>query len=130
MSLRLEPKDHTGAFAEAFFIANLLFVGVFYVVLWALYLIKNQDASPVNQNHLKQALIASSITTFIFLLINAFIILTTGYATASALFCLELYFMIILPLFLILGIIGFAKAVKQQDFLFPIIGKLVSTPTP
>lgn len=120
-----EPlSDHTAAFSEAFFIANLLFVGIFYLALWCLYLIRYQYTSPIGQHHLKQTLIASSISTAIFIAINIFIVFTTGYASLTALFSLELYYMLIVPIFLVMGIIGFTKAIKGITFNYPIIGGL------
>ena len=128
MTQQPTKNDHTAAFAEAFFIANLLFVGVFYLALWILYLLRYKQASVITRNHLRQALVASSISTTIFIAINVFIILTSGYASVAALFSLEVYFMLLLPIFLIFGIIGFTKAVKHLDFSYPLIGRLIKEP--
>jgi len=114
---------HTAAFAEAFFIGNLLFVGAFYLALWVLYLLRYKQASAITQRHLKQTLIGSTISTSIFLAINIFIMLTSGYASVTALFMLEFYFMLLLPLFLVVGIHGFTKAIKGLDINYPLIGR-------
>ncbi len=121
-------EDHAGTIAEAFFIANLLFVGIFYVLLWGLYFIAYKNASAVSKHHLKQTLIASSVSTFIVILLNIIILMTTGYASATALILAEVYLMLIVPAFLILGILGFTKAVQGLDFTFPLIGKFVRKP--
>lgn len=123
-------EDHTGTVAEAFFIANLLFIGIFYVFLWGLYFLAYKNASPVSKHHLKQTLIASSISTLIAILLNIFVLLTTGYASATALILAEVYLMLIVPLFMIVGILGFTKAVQGLDFNFPLISKFVKKPTP
>ena len=120
--------DHTGTVAEAFFIANLLFVGIFYVFLWGLYFLAYKNASPVSKHHLKQTLVASSISTFIVILLNIIILLTSGYASATALILAEAYLMLIVPLFLIVGILGFTKAVQGLDFTFPLIGRFITKP--
>ena len=125
MSLKYKPKDHTAAYAEAFFIANLLFVGVFYLALWILFLVRYKKTTPLAQNHLKQALVASSFTTFIFIDINLIILLTSGYASVTALVLLETYFMLFLPLFLIIGILAFAKAVTGRNFRYPLIARML-----
>ena len=125
MNQQSPHNDHTAAFAEAFFIGNLLFVGVFYLALWLLYFLRYEKASAITRNHLKQALVASSISTTIFIIINIFIMLTSGYASVGALFSLEFYFMLLLPLFLVVGILGFAKAIKGLDFSYPLIGRFV-----
>lgn len=124
MNHHVKPDNHTAAFGEAFFIGNLLFVGAFYLALWLLYFLRYKQSSVITKNHLRQALIGSSISTSIFIAINIFIILTSGYASVTALFSLEFYFMLILPLFLIVGIIGFSKAIKGLDFSYPLIGRM------
>ena len=130
MNTEHKTHDHTAAYAEAFFIGNLLFVGTFYLALWILYFLRYEKASAITQRHLKQTLIGSSISTSIFIAINIFIMLTSGYASVTALFSLEFYFMILLPLFLIVGILGFTRAIKGIDFSYPIIGRFVREPTP
>ena len=124
MMKELSAKDNTAAFAEAFFIGNLLFVGIFYIALWALYFIRYQSTSDVGKKHLSQALIASSLSTIIFLSINVLILLTDGYHSLAALFGLEFYYMLIVPLFLAAGIMAFGKAIKGEAFSFPLIGQL------
>lgn len=128
MTIKHNTHDHTAAFAEAFFIGNLLFVGAFYLALWVLYLLRYKKSSAITQNHLKQTLIGSSISTTIFLIINIFIMLTSGYASVTALFSLEFYFMLLLPLFLVVGILGFTRAIKGMDFSYPLIGRFIKKP--
>ncbi len=122
------PHDHTAAYAQAFFIGNLLFVGAFYLALWTLYLLRYDSASEITQRHIKQALIGSSISTAIFISINIFIMLTTGYASVTALFSLEFYFMLLLPMFLVVGILAFTRAIKGIDFTYPLIGRFIGKP--
>jgi uncharacterized Tic20 family protein len=128
MTDKQAAHDHTAAYAEAFFIGNLLFVGAFYLALWVLYFLRYKKASAITRNHLKQALLGSSISTAIFISINIFIVLTSGYASVTALFSLEVYFMLLLPLFLIVGILGFSKAIKGIDFSYPVIGRFIRVP--
>lgn len=118
------PDDNTAAFAEAFFIANLLFVGVFYLALWGLYFLRYERTSALGRQHLSQTLLASSVSTIIFLAINILILLTHGYASLTALFSLEFYYMLIVPLFLTAGIVAFTKAIKGLAFRYPLIGQL------
>jgi len=117
-------KDNTAAFSEAFFIGNLLFVGVFYIALWVLYFLRYKSTSVVGKKHLGQALIASSLSTITFLSINVFILLTDGYHSLKALFGLEVYYMLIVPLFLAAGIMAFTRAIKGEEFSYPLIGQL------
>lgn len=117
--------DHTGTIAEAFFIANLLFIGIFYVILWGHYFLSYKNATPVSKNHLKQTLAASSLSMLIVILLNIFIVTTSGYASATALISAEVYLMLVVPLFMVVGILGFTRAVNEKDFKFPIIGNLL-----
>ena len=128
MTQKQPANDFTAAYAEAFYIGNLLFVGVFYLALWVLYLFHYEKSSLITQRHLKQTLIGSSISTAIFVAINIFILLTSGYASVTALFTLEFYFMLILPLFFVAGIMGFSRAIKGLDFSYPLIGHLLNEP--
>lgn len=125
MPKRYEEKDHSAAFAAAFFMANLLFVGIFYIALWVLYKTKYPTADAITQNHLKQSLIAASISTLIFALINLMILLTDGYASLISLIGLEVYYMLIVPAFLLMGIFAFTKAVNHVDFSYPLINRFV-----
>jgi len=127
MSRTYSLNDHTAAYAEAFFIANLLFIGVFYLALWVLYFLRYKQTSAAGRNHLKQALIASTISTLIVVALNIFVLLTSGYASATALICAEVYLMMIVPLFLIFGIQGFIKAINDQTYKYPVIGGLLSS---
>lgn len=128
MSKKHLAGDHTAAYAEAFFIANLLFIGVFYLALWALYSLRYKKASAVAKKHLNQTLVASTISLLIVIALNILILLTSGYASATALIAAEVYLMMIVPLFLIFGIQGFIKAINDQNYKYPLIGGLLSGP--
>ncbi len=125
MSKQQHSNDHTAAFAEAYYIGNLLFVGFFYLALWLLYFLRFKKTSNIGRHHLKQALLGSSITTTVFIIINTIIILTSGYASLTGLLLLELYYMILLPVFLVIGIIAFSKAIKGVDYNYPLIGRFI-----
>jgi len=115
--------NNDATFAEAFYIGNLLFVGLFYLLLVVHYLRNYKNSTVVGRSHLKQTLILSTITTLIFLMVNIYIMLTTGYNSAIALILLEVYYMLIAPVFLGFGILGFVKASQHQDYCYPIICK-------
>ena len=118
-------RDYTGAVAMAFFMANLLFIGIVYLILWGLYFLAYQNASQVSKNHIKQALWGSTITTSIALILVIIAFSTTGFASLQALLMAEIYLMIIVPLFMLLGILGFSKAINERNFRFPIIGNML-----
>ena len=118
-------EDNIGAIANAFFMLGLLFIGFGYAALLGLYFLKYKVASTVSKNHLKQTLIAGAISLSIALAFIAFIMLTAGFASATALVMIEVYLMLIIPLFMFFGIMGFVKAINFKDYRFPLIGKLV-----
>jgi Mn2+/Fe2+ NRAMP family transporter len=117
--------DYTGAVAMAFFMANLLFIGIFYLILWVFYFLSYKNASQISKNHIKQALWASTITTIIALTLAVIAFLTTGFSSVQALIMAEVYLMVIVPLFMLLGILGFTKAINEKNFKFPLIGNLL-----
>jgi hypothetical protein len=123
-------NDHTAVYAVVLFMANVLFVifgGVFYLALWVLYLRRYKNASPVTQNHLKQALIAASLSTAIFILINIYIMVSGGYIplSRSAIVAIELYGLVVLPLFMATGVFALFGVIKNEDVRYPLIGRLV-----
>jgi hypothetical protein len=123
-------NDHTAVYAVVFFMANVLFVifgGVFYLALWVLYLRRYKNASLVTRNHLKQALIAASLSTAIFILINIYIMVSGGYIplSRSAIVAIELYGLVVLPLFMATGVFALFGAIKNEDVRYPLIGRLV-----
>lgn len=122
--------DNTAVLAVVFFMANLLFIifgGIFYLALWVLYLRRYKKSSVVIQNHLKQALIAATLSTAIFIAINIFILYTGGYVplSSSAIIAIELYGLLVLPLFMGLGIFALLKAIKNEEIRYPLIGRLI-----
>ncbi len=125
-----EQTDHSAVLAVAFFMANILFIifgGIFYLALWILVIRRYKMSSTITQNHLKQALIAASLTTVIFIVINIFILYTGGYVplSRSAIIALEMYGLLILPAFMGLGVYALFKAIRHEDVRYPIIGRLV-----
>lgn len=126
----ISHEDHTAVLAVSFFIANLLFVvfgGIFYLALWVLYIRRYKTASVITQNHLKQALIAASLSTLIFIAINIFIVYTGGYVplSRSAILAIELYGLLVMPVMMGLGVFALLKAIKNEDIRYPVIGRLI-----
>lgn len=126
MDYQTHPEEHmnshVGAIAEAFFLANLLFIGVFYIALWLFYFSHYKSASRVSKNHFKQALVTSTLTTTIAAALAIIAFMTSGFASVQALIMAEIYLMVIVPLFMVIGIIGFTKAINHHDFKYPLIG--------
>ena len=124
-----DNNDNIGSIALALFMINLLLAGLFYIALWILYFLKYKDASQVSKNHVKQALIGSTISIIIFLAMSLFAIFYSGFSSATTLIMAEIYLMVVVPLFLFVGIMGFTKAINHTDYAFPIIGKMLGIKT-
>ena len=123
-------RDHTAVYAVVFFMANVLFVvfgGVFYLALWVLYLRRYKTSLPVTRSHLKQALIAASLSTAIFVAINVCIIANGGYVplTRTAIVAIELYGLLVLPIFMATGVFALFRAIKNENFRYPLIYRLI-----
>ena len=122
--------DHTATLAVVLYMANVLFVvfgGVFYLALWLLYLRRYKTSSPLAQSYLKQALIAASLSTAIFVVINIYIFANGGYIplSRSAIVAIELYGLVVLPLFMATGVFALFKSIKNERFNFPLINRLL-----
>jgi len=122
--------DNTAVLAVVLYMANVLFVvfgGVFYLALWVLYIRRYKTSPPMTQNYLKQALIAASLSTAIFVAINIYIITNGGYIplSRSAIVAIELYGLVVLPLFMATGVFALFKAIKNERFNFPLINRLL-----
>ena len=126
MSDQANKRDRTAIVAEAFYMANLLFTGFVYIALLVLYFKRYKKDSQVAKFHLKQTLLAATFTTTIFLLINLYLIVTDSYASVTGLIMLETYYMAIVPICFIPGIIGLTKGLKGEVYRFPLIGRLIS----
>ncbi len=125
-----KTSDRTAIYGVVLFMANVLFVifgGVFYLALWVLVIRRYKTSSPVTQNHLKQALIAASLTTAIFIILNVFILSTGGYIplSRSAILAIELYGIVVLPAFMGLGVYALSKAIRHEEVRYPLIGRLI-----
>jgi hypothetical protein len=123
-------SDNTAVLAVVLYMANVIFVvfgGVFYLALWVLYLRRYKTSSPLTQNYLKQALITASVSTTIFVTINIYIIVNGGYIplSRSAIVAIELYGLIVLPLFMATGVFALFKAIRNERFNFPLINRLL-----
>jgi uncharacterized membrane protein len=108
--------------SEGLYLLNLLFPLLPLLGLaWLRYRYRHHTATLVC-NHLPQAFLAACITSGVFLAANILILYLGGYRSIHALIIFEVYFILIVPLFLIPGLIGLIKAMSAQTFHYPLIG--------
>lgn len=119
-----EQRQSSGALAYSIYIANLLFTGLGLVVLIAYSVRKSQGIKNLSNIHIKQSLLASILTTLVFIVINLYIIFfTPGHLSLTGLVILEVYYMFIVPICVIPGIVGLTRAINGKDYTFPMIGR-------
>lgn len=110
--------------AEGLFFLNLfLLPGVSFVILLLLYYSQRNHESRLARNHLKQAFVAAGITTALFLITNLLILLFGGYQSVALLIAIEIYLVAVVTPFAIVAIFGLLKAMSQQEYRYPLIGK-------
>lgn len=110
--------------AEGLFFLNLfLLPGVSFVILLLLYYSQRNHESRLAHNHLKQAFVAAGITTALFLITNLLILLFGGYQSVALLIAIEIYLVAVVTPFAIVAIFGLLKAMSQQEYRYPLIGK-------
>ena len=110
--------------AEGLFFLNLFLLPVVsFVILALLYFSRRKHESRLARNHLKQAFVAAGITSALFLLTNLLIVLNGGYQSVALLIAVEVYLVAVVTPFAIIGIFGLLKAMAQQEYRYPLIGK-------
>lgn len=123
-----EPEYDSGTtiamLAEGLFFLNLFLLPVVsFVILALLYFRQRKHESRLARNHLRQAFVGAGITTALFLLTNLLIILFGGYQSVALLIAVEVYLVAVVTPFAIVAIFGLLKAMSQQEYRYPLIGK-------
>ena len=109
--------------AEGLFFLNLFLLPVVsFVMLALLYLSQRRHESRLARNHLKQAFVAAGISTILFLPI-LLIVFDSGFKSFALLIAVELYLVAVVTPFAIVAIFGLLKAMSQQEYRYPLIGK-------
>jgi len=121
------PENDSGTtvamIAEGLFFLNLFLLPVVsFVMLALLYLSQRRHESRLARNHLKQAFVAAGISTLLFLPI-LLIVLDSGFKSFALLIAVELYLVAVVTPFAIVAIFGLLKAMSQQEYRYPLIGK-------
>jgi uncharacterized Tic20 family protein len=111
--------------AQGLYLLNLLFPLIPLVFLLAIYFRRVADAGALGRNHLRQALPAALVSSVLFVLANGVVLAYGGYRSVVALITFEVYFIAVVPLFVIPGLMGLLRAMNEQEFRFPILGRFV-----
>ena len=115
----------TAIISEGVFLLNLLLPVIPYIGLLFLYLRHRSSSSKFLWAHTVQPVVAASISTLLFLAGNLFVILSSGYKSIQALIIFEIYYIAVVPPFLVLGLFGLIKAMSDDIYIYPVIGRFV-----
>ena len=110
--------------AESLYLLNLLFplipLGVMLIVRHRRF----ADAGKLGRSHLAQATAVAIISSLLFVAANLVIVMYGGYRSVAALITFEIYFIAIVPLFVIPGLLALLRAMNEQPARYPFIGHL------
>lgn len=107
--------------AEALYLSNLLVIpGLSFVVLVWLYIKHRADATELALNHLWQTIKASIWAGMMLVIVNAIIIIMGGYDSGNTWLIVIIYFTTVHSTFVLLGMLGLAKAMACQCWRYPL----------
>lgn len=110
--------------AEVLYLANLLLLpGLAFLALLVLWAAHRRTAAALARCHLRQTVSASLWAGALLILANALIILLGGYHQPSTWVIVILYFTIFHSTLVLLGVLGLARAMAGQRFVYPVIGR-------
>jgi len=118
------PGQTLAVTAEALYIANLLLVpGLCFIILLRLYFKHRASAPALAVCHLRQTVSASIWAGVLLIIANLAIFLLGGYTSANTWTVAIIYFTTCHSTLVLLGILGLAKAMAGQKYVFPLLGR-------
>ena len=110
--------------AEALYLVNLMLLpGLAFAALVVLYLNKHKDSGPLARNHLRQTTGVSVLGGGLIVLVAALYWLVGGFGPWGWMWAV-FYFTFIHSSLIFMGVFGFVKASNDQEFVYPVIGRL------
>ncbi|MBZ0106064.1 MAG: hypothetical protein K8H84_10590 [Sulfuricella denitrificans] len=118
------PGQTLAVAAEALYIANLLLApGLCFIILLRLYFKHRTSAPALAVCHLRQTVSASIWAGVLLVLANLAIFLLGGYTSANTWTVAIVYFTTCHSTLVLLGILGLAKAMAGQNYVYPLVGR-------
>ncbi|MDD5240498.1 MAG: hypothetical protein PHG47_02125 [Sulfuricella sp.] len=118
------PGQSLAAWAEALYLSNLLIApGLAFAALLWLYLKRPADMPALALCHLRQTISASLWAGALLVIANIAIILLGGYSAPNTWVIVILYFTTCHSTLVLLGVLGLAKAMAGQKYVFPLVGR-------
>jgi uncharacterized Tic20 family protein len=118
------PGQSLAVWAEVLYLSNLLIApGLAFAVLLWLYLKRPADMPALAACHLRQTISASLWAGALLVIANAAIILLGGYAAPNTWVIAIIYFTTCHSTLVLLGVLGLAKAMAGQKYVYPLVGR-------
>ena len=118
------PGQSLAVWAEVLYLSNLLIApGLAFAILLWLYFKQRSGCPALALCHLRQTVSASVWAGALLVIANAAIILLGGYAAPNTWVIVILYFTTCHSTMVLLGVLGLAKAMAGQKYVFPLVGR-------
>lgn len=118
------PGQSLAVWAETLYLANLLLApGLAFLMLLWLYFKRSAEMPALARCHLRQAISASIWAGALLVIANLIIILLGGYAAPKTWMIVIIYFTTCHSTLVLLGVLGLAKAMAGQKYVYPLVGK-------
>lgn len=118
------PGQSQAVWAEALYLSNLLIApGLAFAALIWLYFRRSADLPALATCHLRQAVSASLWAGALLVIANLLIILLGGYTAPNTWVIVIIYFTTCHSTLVLLGVLGLAKAMAGQKYVFPLVGR-------
>ncbi len=119
--------EHQGPHAKAIIsyglmLLNLLFPILIYVFLAFYWLKHKKSQDRLLYVAINQSFISATISTLLFILANVLVLSMAQYKSTFALITFEIYFVLVVPVFLIPGLMGLVKSNASIIYFYPILG--------
>lgn len=117
------PGQSRAILAQSLYVANLLVLPVIsFLALGWLFLHCDSKTPPLARAHINQAFSASLWGGMLLVLVNLLILALGGFEEVSTWTIVILYFTTIHATFVLIGIVGLAKAMAGRCWRIPLIG--------
>ena len=119
-----QPGQTLAVVAESLYLANLLLApGLAFIILLRLYFKHRASAPALAVCHLRQTVSASIWAGILLVIANLAIFLLGGYTSANTWTVAIVYFTTCHSTLVLLGMLGLAKAMAGQNYIYPLLGK-------
>lgn len=119
-----ECRPHGKAIiSHGLMLLNLLFPILIYLFLTVFWLKHRQSQDRMMYVAVNQAWVAATISTLLFILANLLIVCFAVYKSTFALITFEIYFIFVVPMFLIPGLLGLVKSNANMIYFYPLLGR-------